>query len=127
MRFRFFCLLLAVFLGSTPVMAQDNAVNSEKQGTLCLPSATIVLAAPESTEMQLAPVQFPHSTHFSYSCYDCHHKWDGAAEIKSCTTSECHDVLTAPENPLKGCNSVSFQPNCFKLKDIALFRRLTLP
>jgi hypothetical protein len=100
MRFRFFCLLLSVFIGSTPVMAQEVAVNIEKQDTLCLPSAKIVLMAPESIEMELTPVQFPHATHFSYSCYDCHHKWDGTAEIKSCTTSGCHDVITTPETPL---------------------------
>ncbi len=102
MRFRFFCLLLAVFLGSTLVMYEKDAVGSEQQDTLCLPSANIVLMAPESIEMELTSVQFPHATHFSYECYRCHHKWDGATEIKSCTTSECHDVLTAPKNPLKG-------------------------
>ncbi len=94
MRFVILGLIAVVIFGTSLVVAkQDNS--------LCIPIGTIELKAPDSVEMELAPVDFHHSKHFSTNCMTCHHKWTGEGQIKNCTTSGCHDVATAPENPLK--------------------------
>ncbi len=103
MRFKVFCLLMAVALGSAIAVAGEHKKADEQQGgTLCIPTGTFVPKIPASVEMEYPPVEFPHSVHFSVSCKDCHHKYTGSNEIKSCITSGCHDLATAPENPLAG-------------------------
>jgi NAD-dependent SIR2 family protein deacetylase len=44
-----------------------------------------------------SPVDFPHGQHFSLSCTQCHHQWQGTAENLSCTTAGCHDLAAVPE------------------------------
>lgn len=82
------CLLLITASG---IFAQDDPQ------TLVLPTGTMTLTAPENSEREprLSPVLFPHSLHFSYSCKDCHHEWDGANAVKSCSTAGCHENLWA--------------------------------
>ncbi|MCG8634678.1 MAG: cytochrome c3 family protein [Desulfobacterales bacterium] len=65
--------------------------------TLVLPTGTMTLTAPENAEREpkLSPVLFPHSLHFSYSCKDCHHDWDGVNPVQSCATAGCHENLWA--------------------------------
>ena len=48
-------------------------------------------------ESKRSEVVFPHGVHFSYSCQECHHKWDTKAPIVGCTTSGCHDLTEAPK------------------------------
>ncbi len=75
--------------------------------SLELPTGTMTLTAPFDTQRspKLSPVLFPHSLHFSYSCKDCHHDWDGENPVKSCATSGCHEKIWAPmpgTTPLDG-------------------------
>lgn len=39
------------------------------------------------------PVVFNHSTHKANECKECHHTWDGAGAIGSCSEAGCHDVM----------------------------------
>jgi hypothetical protein len=81
-------LATAVFLMmSSQLVAQEQ---------MCVPMGDITLA-PLSQTAKRAEVSFPHAVHFSYACQKCHHKWDGRSKIKSCSTSECHDLVQAPK------------------------------
>lgn len=86
-----------------------DAFAQDAPQTLVLPTGTMTLMAPEGAEREAkrSPVLFPHSLHFSYSCKDCHHKWDGAEPVQSCAAAGCHENLwaalpgTTPENEPK--------------------------
>jgi hypothetical protein len=73
-------------------------INSQlaAQEQMCVPMGNITLA-PLSDTAKRSEVSFPHAVHFSYACQECHHKWDGRSKIKSCSTSECHDLAKAPK------------------------------
>nr|WP_320013848.1 cytochrome c3 family protein [uncultured Desulfobacter sp.] len=75
------------------------ALAEDPEATFELPIGTMTLEAPQDTEHKatLSPVKFPHSLHFSYSCQECHHTWDGSSPIKSCGTSGCHENFWAPK------------------------------
>ncbi|MCG8619100.1 MAG: cytochrome c3 family protein [Desulfobacterales bacterium] len=92
---RFFVAVscLVVIFTMSDVFAQDGP------DTLELPTGTITLMAPEGSEREptLSPVLFPHSLHFSYSCKDCHHAWDGESPVQSCAAAGCHENLWAPK------------------------------
>jgi hypothetical protein len=70
--------------------------------TLCIPLGELTLDPPDGIEQKRASVEFPHAIHFGYACQDCHHTWTGEAEVKSCSTTECHDQLGTPKNPETG-------------------------
>ncbi len=86
-------LVLFCILGVTTSVV----VLADEHDTLILPTGTIVIEAPGSVEMQRAPVDFPHSTHFNTNCKICHHIWEGEPELLSCTTSDCHDLEKLPK------------------------------
>ena len=88
-----FVLVLAVIFGNALIVSGQN--DEEK---MCIPMGLIPLKPPESVEAKRPPVNFPHSTHFSYKCQTCHHNWETDAPVVSCTTSGCHDLT---ESPLK--------------------------
>lgn len=91
---RFFIAVscFVVLFMTSALFAQEGAEILE------LPTGTMTLTAPEGSEREptLSPVLFPHSLHFSYSCKDCHHEWDGVNPVKSCATAGCHENLWAP-------------------------------
>lgn len=105
MRFKLLYLTAVVILASTLAIAEQathaSDQTSNQKGTMCIPTGTWKIKAPESVDMKLAPVDFPHSLHFEFSCKRCHHKWNGNTEIKNCMAAGCHDVAAAPEKPLK--------------------------
>lgn len=89
------------------LMMSYGAFAQGSSDSLVLPTGTMTLTAPLDTERSptLSPVIFPHSVHFSYSCKDCHHDWDGENPVKSCATAGCHEKLWAPmpgTTPLDG-------------------------
>jgi|GEM_PF-294251 len=90
-RFSIAVSCFVIFLMTSDTFAQDAPQ------TLVLPTGTMTLKAPEGAEREAkrSPVLFPHSLHFSYSCKECHHKWDGAEPVQSCATSGCHENLWA--------------------------------
>ena len=91
-------LFSAVFCVALVLTAHDSFAQDTPK-SLEFPTGTMTLSAPENAERAptLSPVLFPHSLHFSYSCKDCHHDWDGAGSVKSCGTSGCHEKLWAPK------------------------------
>jgi len=97
------CLLTIILFSSPFVVAQDD-VETKYQGSdgaISIPMGNFVIGPPKSVNQLRPSVDFPHSQHFSYKCTDCHHKWDGSSNVKTCTTSGCHDQVTAPKKPLK--------------------------
>jgi nitrate/TMAO reductase-like tetraheme cytochrome c subunit len=60
----------------------------------------IELKAPKQVQAKRSDVNFPHGRHFVIDCKSCHHKWEGQGQIKSCTTSGCHDgIKSSTEDP----------------------------
>jgi hypothetical protein len=92
--------------------AQDA---KEKEGYLCVPIRNIDLKPPEGFAATKSSVAFPHSKHFIYNCRDCHHTWNLDANLKTCTTSECHDQVQAPkkENTGVAVAAVRYFKNAF--------------
>ncbi len=88
-------LLVLLLPGGTFGIAGQNSQNTGD--TICLPTGTITIKAPEGVKMKRTEVAFPHSTHFSYKCQECHHKWNGSSQIPSCTASNCHDLTKSPK------------------------------
>lgn len=76
----------------------------ETKDDMCIPMGEIELKAPDSVESIRPPVRFPHSSHFDYSCKQCHHTWDGSEQVQGCMTSGCHDLDKAPKK-VKGAKS----------------------
>lgn len=58
-----------------------------------LPVVSAVDAPADGLKMEKTkkPVVFNHSTHKADDCKTCHHTWDGASEVKSCSAAGCHD------------------------------------
>lgn len=101
------CLLAAIILSNPFANAEQENETAKYKGSddpLCIPMGSFKIAPPESVNQLRTSVDFPHSKHFSYNCTKCHHKWDGAGKIQTCTASGCHDQVTIPPKPLK--NSV---------------------
>ena len=84
-------MLCVVAIGFS--MGSVNTVQGEEE--LCIPLGNITLAPPEGVDAKRAPVEFPHSLHFDYSCKKCHHEWTGDTEDLSCMASGCHDSSTS--------------------------------
>ena len=82
------------FVMALVATAQDAKV---KEGFLSVPIGTIDLKPPKAVDATKNPVEFPHSRHFIYNCKECHHAWNLDAQLQTCTTSECHDLVKAPK------------------------------
>jgi hypothetical protein len=91
------CLSLALLLGTiTIVSGQDT------EDEMIVPMGIIVIEPPESVEAVRSAVEFPHSRHFiSVDCKSCHHTWEGPEIIKTCTTSDCHEITVSPTKSAK--------------------------
>jgi len=100
------CMIILMF-GSTVKVAMQHAIASEQQevqktdDAMCVPMGEIILGSPNSLEQKKSPVNFPHNRHFGYDCKTCHHKWKGDTQIRTCTTSGCHDLKESPKKPTK--------------------------
>ena len=105
------CLMLFIFWGgaivyssmdqdsdATTIEAESGASESEGGNTyIKVPIGDIELKAPANISPKRSPVDFPHSTHFTFTCYTCHHTWNGDEAMQSCTASGCHDVVERPK------------------------------
>lgn len=88
------CLVIMLISGVALEAVGQNA--TKKNDTMCVPMGDIVIAPPAAVAKHRSPVAFPHSRHFGAECKTCHHKWEGNAKIRNCTTSGCHDQQTPP-------------------------------
>jgi hypothetical protein len=80
------CGIIFAGYGISWVAAEDA------EDTMCIPMGTILIEPPSDVDAKRSSVEFPHSTHFDYTCKTCHHTWDGETPVLSCTTSGCHDL-----------------------------------
>ena len=83
------CALIIAGYGFNSVLAGDA------EDTLCIPMGTILIEPPSDVDAKRSSVEFPHSTHFEFTCKTCHHTWDGETPVLSCTTSGCHDLTSS--------------------------------
>ena len=101
--------------------AQDA---KEKENSLCVPLGTIVLEPPKSVDSSKNPVEFPHSRHFVYNCKACHHTWNQDARLQTCTTSNCHDLVKAPEKAVGSVPGVKYFKKAYHQKCIGCHREI---
>lgn len=79
-------MAMMLVLATTSIFAQETS------NSLTVPLGDLTITAPEEIEARYAPVEFPHSLHFNFSCKTCHHKWDGNSQIQGCQASGCHAI-----------------------------------
>jgi len=85
---------VVLFSGNFLAAADKNAQPTDE--TMCIPMGTITLKPPEGATVKRTPVEFPHSTHFNFTCRTCHHKWTATEKVKSCMTAGCHSLAKLP-------------------------------
>jgi hypothetical protein len=90
---------------AVPVFAEEE---------LCIPLGELTLSPPDEVDQKRSSVEFPHSVHFGYACQQCHHTWSGEAEVKGCSTLECHDQLSTPKNPETGATDPAMAIKYYK-------------
>ncbi|WP_028315329.1 cytochrome c3 family protein [Desulfatibacillum aliphaticivorans] len=86
---RLLMITVVLLLVSGLAVHAEYRVESD-EGEICAPVQTMILTPPEDVEAKFADVRFPHADHFSYSCMECHHMWDGYSDINACM--DCHDA-----------------------------------
>jgi len=98
------CLILVIFCGVTVALSSmdeesDTGTSGPAEGNayLKVPVGEIQLTAPDDIGTRKSPVDFPHSKHFTYTCYTCHHTWEGDENLQSCSASGCHDQVERPK------------------------------
>ena len=90
------CIMVVAVFGIASGMAGNEVVSSDEE-TMCIPMGVLSLAPPEEVDAKRTAVDFPHATHFDFSCMECHHQWSAEEPIQSCGTSGCHDLNTQPK------------------------------
>ena len=100
MRSVVFGLIFVVLCGVTFIAAAQDAKKDE--GSLCIPIGIRKPKLPESVKPIRSLVEFPHSRHFIYNCKECHHKWNQDAQLLTCATSNCHDLVKTPNKATAG-------------------------
>ena len=88
--------VLVIILLTGPSINADDRLDA-----ISVPVGTIVLNPPSDIVSVRSPVAFPHSLHFTYACNQCHHKWDGLTQVKTCMATGCHDALDPPKKSEK--------------------------
>lgn len=89
--------LLMVGVVILAIVSFSLVLAEESEDSMCIPMGTIILEPPDGVESKRATVEFPHATHFNYSCNTCHHKWDRETPVLSCMTANCHDLAIRPK------------------------------
>ena len=95
--------LLMVGVAILAVVSFSLVLAEEPEDSMCIPMGTIAIEPPDGVESKRTAVDFPHATHFNYTCSTCHHKWDRETPVLSCMTTGCHDVVVSPKKS-KGHN-----------------------
>jgi hypothetical protein len=94
-------VMVFVFGMALNVAGQNKSDTKEALEDMCVPMGVIVLKPVPLVKQKRSSVEFNHAKHFTYDCRKCHHKWEGNVNISNCTTSNCHDLLKAPEKPTR--------------------------
>lgn len=109
-------VIVVVFCGITLAAAAQDA--KEEGNSLCVPLGAIVLEPPKSVDSTKNPVEFPHARHFNYNCKECHHTWSQDVQVQTCTTSNCHDLVKAPQKTDEGVPGVRYFKKAYHQKCI---------
>ncbi len=83
------------------LLAGPAAVSGDRLDAISVPVGTLVLHPPSGIVAVRSAVAFPHSLHFTYACNQCHHKWNGLTQVKTCMAAGCHDALDPPKTSEK--------------------------
>lgn len=89
--------LLMVGVAILAIFSFGLVIAGEPEDSMCIPMGTIVIEPPDQIESKRTPVEFPHATHFNYTCKTCHHKWDRETPVLSCMAAGCHDITAIPK------------------------------
>jgi len=89
--------LLMVGVAILAIFSFGLVIAGESVDNMCIPMSTIAIEPPDGVEAKRAAVDFPHATHFNYTCNTCHHKWDRETAVLSCMTVNCHDLAINPK------------------------------
>ncbi|WP_022668647.1 cytochrome c3 family protein [Desulfospira joergensenii] len=73
------------------ILMIGNPLVFAAEETFLLPAGTMTLVPPPGYSPKKSWVVFPHSFHFKFSCKRCHHEWEPVEEVKSCSSSGCHE------------------------------------
>ncbi len=77
-----------------------SAVAFSQDGDPSNPPAEVEFKRPEgAAATNYAGVKFNHEAHMAEDCMLCHHTWDGASNVKSCSAKGCHDDMKNRELP----------------------------
>lgn len=86
-------LIFPVLLGLVLAIAMTTAAFSQASESTDPPSEVVFNRPEGAAATNYAPVTFNHEAHLAEDCTVCHHTWDGASGIKSCSSKGCHDDL----------------------------------
>jgi len=89
--------LLMVGIAILAIFTFGLVIAGESEDSMCIPMGTITIEPPDGVESKRTAVDFPHATHFNYTCSTCHHKWDKETPVPSCMTATCHDIAISPK------------------------------
>jgi Class III cytochrome C family len=92
---KYYLLMVGVVI--VAIFSFGLVIADESEDNMCIPMGTIVIEPPDGVEPKRAAVDFPHATHFNYTCNTCHHTWDRETPVLSCMTANCHDLATSPK------------------------------
>ncbi len=96
-------LLLSVVVCAMAICLYDlTSLNAMK-----MPKQILMNACQGKTKNPVyAPVDFPHQKHIRLGCNVCHHKWTNKKNPpRTCTSSGCHDLLSAKGAQMMAQNS----------------------
>ncbi len=85
----FFPVLLGLVLtiGMAAVAFSQDAEQKD-------PPSEVDFKRPEgAAATKFVGVKFNHELHMAEDCMLCHHTWDGASAVKSCSAKGCHDDM----------------------------------
>jgi len=91
----------AIFVLVIVLLTGPANVAGDRLDAILVPVGTLVLNPPAEIVSVRSPVAFPHSLHFTYTCNQCHHKWNGLTQVKTCMAKGCHDALDPPQKSEK--------------------------
>lgn len=92
-------LIFPVLLGLVLAIALTTAAFSQESESTDPPSEVEFKRPEGAAATNYAPVKFNHEAHLAEDCMVCHHTWDGASGVKSCSAKGCHDDLKNRELP----------------------------
>lgn len=86
-------LIFPVLLGLVLAIAMTTVAFSQDAESTDPPSEVEFKRPEAATPTNYASVKFNHEVHMAEDCMLCHHTWDGASAVQSCSAKGCHDDM----------------------------------